>query len=205
LKSLSKACVVSIALDGEARQGKALIQLTFKHILSTLSPIYPWLSACTLLDLHVGDDEMTCDKDWKHAGAKCPCNALLHEKGILVFGTWVMPSVLRSHLLEAGHKSEHIQAVLNPDDKQDVMLAYTLLRDVWTLPELLSGPPGRIQARRALRMFGSMCYHLLVPYICVDLSLEDQLEHLSYVGHLALVLYAHENTCSDFLPTTLHI
>ncbi|KAN0137688.1 hypothetical protein V8E53_004513 [Lactarius tabidus] len=205
LKSLSKARVVCIALDGEARQGKALVQLTFKHILSTSSPIYTWLSACTLLNLHVGDNEMTCDKDWKHAGAKRPRNALLHEKGILVFGTWVTPSVLQSHLLEAGHKSEHIRAVLNPDDKQDVMLAYILLCDVWTLPELPSGPPGRIQARQALCIFGSMCYHLLVPYICVDLLLEDQLEHLSYAGHLALVLYAHEDTCSDFLPTALYI
>jgi hypothetical protein len=29
------------------------------------------------------------------------------------------------------------------------MLAYNLLHDVWALPELTSGPPGRIQARRA--------------------------------------------------------
>jgi hypothetical protein len=49
------------------------------------------------------------------------------------------------------------------------MLAYTLLHNVWTLPELPSGPPGHIQARKALCIFGSMCYHLLVPYICVDL------------------------------------
>jgi hypothetical protein len=54
-------------------------------------------------------------------------------------------------------------------------------------------------------IFGLMCYHILVPYICVDLSLEVQLEHLSYAGHLALVLYAHENACADFLPTTLYV
>ncbi|KAH9016179.1 hypothetical protein EDB85DRAFT_2156121 [Lactarius pseudohatsudake] len=145
LKALSNACVVCIASDGEARRGKALVQLTFKRTLLASSPIYPWLSACNLLDLHVGDDEMTCDKDWKHAGAKRPRNALLCEKGVLVYGTWITPTVLQSHLFAAGHKLDHIQAVLNPNDKQDVLLAFNLLRNVWTLPELSSGPPGRIQ------------------------------------------------------------
>jgi hypothetical protein len=97
-----------IASDGEAKQGKALVQLTFKHTLPVSSPIYPWLSACPLLDLHVGDNDITCDKDWKHVGAKRPHNALLHEKGVLVCGTWITPTVLRSHLLSAGHKSDHI-------------------------------------------------------------------------------------------------
>jgi hypothetical protein len=127
LKALSNAHVVCIASEGEAKRGKALVQLTFKHTLAASSPIYPWLSACTLLDLHVGDDEMTCDKDWKHVGAKRPRNALLREKGVLVYGTWITPTVLRSHLLEAGHKSDHIRAVLNPNDKQDVILAFNLL------------------------------------------------------------------------------
>jgi hypothetical protein len=120
LKALANlnTCVVCIASDGEAKRGKSLIQLTFKQMLSTSSPIYPWLSVCALLDLHVGDDEITCDKDWKHAGAKRPRTALLCEKGVLVHGTWITPAVLRSHLLEAGYKSDHIRAVLNPNDKQ---------------------------------------------------------------------------------------
>ena len=32
----------------------------------------------------------------------------------------------------------------------------------------------------------------------------EQLEHLSYAGHLALVLYVHENVCGNFLPTPLY-
>ncbi|KAH8995049.1 hypothetical protein EDB86DRAFT_2804872 [Lactarius hatsudake] len=197
--------VVSIASDGEARRGKALVQLTFKHALSPNSPIYPWLSSCALLDLHVGDDDLICDKDYKHTAAKRVRNALLREKGIFVYGTWITPAVLHTHLLDAGHKSDHVRAALNPNDKQDVALAYSLLRDIWSLPALTGGPPGRIQAREALRLLGSLCYHLLVPYICVDMGIEDQLEHLSYAGHLALVLYVHDNACGDFLPTALYI
>ncbi|KAH8992608.1 hypothetical protein EDB83DRAFT_2510001 [Lactarius deliciosus] len=205
VNTLSNARVVSIASDGEAKRGKALVLLTFKRKLSPSSPIYPWLSACALLDLHVGDDDITCDKDWKHAAAKRPHNALLREKGILVHGTWITPALLRSHLLEAGHKPQHVHAVLNPNDKQDVLLAYTLLRDIWSLPRLTSGAPGRIKARDSLRLFGSMCSHFLMPYICVDLSIGEQLEYLSYAAHLALVLYVHEKACNDFIPTALYV
>ena len=205
LRPQTRARVVSIASDGEARRGKALVQLTFKHTLRPSLPIYSWLSACVLLDLHVGKDDLVCDKDYKHTAAKWVRNALLREKGILVYGTWITPPVLRAHLLEAGYKSEHVRAALNPNDKQDVILAYSLLRDIWSLPALACGPPGRIQARKALRLLGSLCYHLLVPYICVDMSIEDQLEHLSYAGHLALILYVHDNACGDFLPTALYI
>ncbi|KAI9433400.1 hypothetical protein H4582DRAFT_1819930 [Lactarius indigo] len=204
-KALWNARVVSIASDGEAKRGKALVQLTFKRWLSSSSPIYPWLSGCALLDLHVGEDDVTCDKDWKHVAAKRPRNALLREKGLLVHGTWITPMLIQSHLLEAGHKSRHVRAVLNPNDKQDVLLAFTLLQDIWRLPRLTSGTPGRIKARDSLRVFGSMCYHFLMPYICVDLSIEDQLEYLSYAAHLALALYAHDNACSNFVPTALYI
>ncbi|KAH9040244.1 hypothetical protein EDB84DRAFT_1647330 [Lactarius hengduanensis] len=205
VNTLSNARVVSIASDGEAKRGKALVLLTFKRKLSPSSPIYPWLSACALLDLHVGDDDITCDKDWKHVAAKRPRNALLREKGILVHETWITPALLRSHLLEAGHKPQHVHAVLNPNDKQDVLLAYTLLRDIWSLPQLTSGAPGRIKARDSLRLLGSMCYHFLMPYICVDLSIGEQLEYLSYAAHLALVLYVHEKARNDFIPTALYV
>ncbi|KAH8976414.1 hypothetical protein EDB86DRAFT_2840993 [Lactarius hatsudake] len=205
VNTLSNARVVSIASDGEAKRGKALVLLTFKRKLSPSSPIYPWLSGCALLDLHVGDDDITCDKDWKHAAAKRPRNALLREKGILVHGTWITPALLRSHLLEAGHKPQHVHAVLNPNDKQDVLLAYTLLQDIWSLPRLTSGAPGCIKARDSLHLFGSMCSHFLMPYICVDLSIREQLEYLSYAAHLALVLYVHEKACNDFIPTALYV
>ncbi|KAH9001811.1 hypothetical protein EDB86DRAFT_3074579 [Lactarius hatsudake] len=173
--------------------------------LSPSSPIYPWLSACALLDLHVGDDDITCNKDWKHVVAKRPRNALLRKKGILVHETWITPALLWSHLLEAGHKPQHVHAVLNPNDKQDVLLAYTLLRDIWSLPQLTSGAPGRIKARDSLCLLGSMCYHFLMPYICVDLSIGEQLEYLSYAAHLALVLYVHEKARNDFIPTALYV
>jgi hypothetical protein len=78
--------------QGKVREGVKLVLLTFKGTLSPSSPIYPWLSACPLLDLHIGHDDITCDKDWKHIGAKQPCNALLHERASWNMGH-VSPSV----------------------------------------------------------------------------------------------------------------
>jgi hypothetical protein len=100
---------------------------------------------------------------------------------------------------------QHVSAVLNPNDKQDILLAYTLLCNIWSLPQLVSGSPGRIKTRDSLCLFGSMCYHFLMLYICVDLSIEDQLESLSYAAHLALVLYFHDKACNNFIPTALYI
>jgi hypothetical protein len=41
------------------------------------------------------------------------------------------------------------------------------------------------------------------PYLCVDLSLSEQLEHLSAAAHLALALYRMAG--KDFIPTNLYI
>lgn len=66
LQANTKLRIVSIASDGESRRGSAFILLTFKSPLSQNSPIYPILKPLKFLDLHVGDDDLTCDKDWKH-------------------------------------------------------------------------------------------------------------------------------------------
>ncbi|KAF8152208.1 hypothetical protein B0H34DRAFT_664334, partial [Crassisporium funariophilum] len=58
--------VVSLASDGETRRGTSLTLLTFKNKLSPDSPIYPILSPLRFMNFRVGDDDLTCDKDWKH-------------------------------------------------------------------------------------------------------------------------------------------
>ncbi|KAF8265196.1 hypothetical protein EI94DRAFT_1787602 [Lactarius quietus] len=330
---------------------------------------------CTLLDLHVGDDDITCDKDWKHTGAKRPRNALLREKGLLVHGIWITPAVLRSHLVmirstcqqatqnchdypEAHTWESHAEEDIEEEEavhtlvaaEDDSYLAYDEACKVhqlsprcwqegydrtskghvtrgreregsqWNLAEdscvlkmtnddktaivwcktsglMLDGSSGpwldvgqhslidvirsflgseavrfaqlkvtrfgkalrlpSVKTRKAYRiqvgstfggnvthlleagykpqhptrffgtsgvflgshlvhrvastpvnplhLFGSMCHHFLMPYICVDLSIEDQLEYLSYAAHLALVLYAHDKACNDFIPTALYV
>ncbi|KAJ7347779.1 hypothetical protein DFH08DRAFT_936589 [Mycena albidolilacea] len=103
----------------------------------------------------------------------------------------------------AGLSSQHIHAILNPDDKQDVKLAFDLLKDIWSLPPApADARPGFASAREAVRIIGSLFYHLLFPYVCVDLTLSEQLEHLSAATHLLLILYRDGQ--KDAIPTLLY-
>jgi len=62
---------ISITSDRESRHGKALVQLTFKKELEVSLPIYPTLSVLLLMNLKVGDDDVTADKDYKHIFKRC--------------------------------------------------------------------------------------------------------------------------------------
>jgi hypothetical protein len=48
-----------------------------------------------------------------------------------------------------------------------------------------------------------MLYYMIFPYLCVDLSLSEQVKHLSATAHLALALYKMAR--KDFIPTNLYI
>lgn len=202
-------CIVSLASDGETRRGAAFVLLTFKKTLPTASPIYPLLSPLPLLNLHVGDDDLTCDKDWKHV-IKRLRNLLLRDRGVLIDGSRITPAILQAHLRLGASSTEHVNAILNPEDLQDVKLAFDLLRDIWCLPPLSETPsvgeqpnPGYQKGREALRILGRLLYYIVYAYLCVDLSLSEQLEHLSAAAHLAFALYKLGG--KSFLPTMLYV
>ena len=109
------------------------------------------------------------------------------------------------HLQDSGLSNAHIDSVLYPTDKQDIVLVYRLLKDLWSLPP--ANPDLRTQpyteVREALRLYGQLSRYLIFPYICVELALSEQLEHLSTAMHLILALYVHDNAKSDFIPSVL--
>ena len=79
-----------------------------------------------------------------------------------------------------------------------------MLRDVWSLPD--SPPdalPGFIQARGSLKILGELFRHILIPYICVNLTLSEQLVHLSAAAHLLLALFTEDAT--KLMPMQLYI
>lgn len=75
--------------------------------------------------------------------------------------------------MKCGLSESHIHSVFTPDNEKDVGLAYNLLRDLWSLPpaESTDMRPLYIETREAIRTYGQLCYGLVAPYICVDLSL----------------------------------
>jgi hypothetical protein len=203
-KYMTHLRVVSVASDGETRRGSSLVMLTFKHKLPAHSVIYSLISPLHFMNLHVGDDDLTCDKDWKHVFKRFR-NLLLRARGIVVQGVRITPAILRSHLQSAGLSTAHLHMLFNPNDKQDVKLAFDMLKDIWSLPpapDLPTSTPGFVTAREALRTLGKFLYHTVFPYLCVDLTLSEQLEHLSAAAHLALVLYSQSS--KEFLPTLLY-
>lgn len=79
-----------------------------------------------------------------------------------------------------------------------------MLKDVWTLPRHAgSSRPGFSDAREALWILGKLLFHMVFPFLCVDLSLSEQLEHLSAAAHLTLVLYNLKGP--EFIPTNLFL
>ncbi|KAF8054223.1 hypothetical protein FPV67DRAFT_1763516 [Lyophyllum atratum] len=196
---------VCIASDGESRRGEALVRLTFKHVLSPESPIYPLLSPLPLMNLEVGDDDLTPDKDTKHIDKRAR-NLITRPKGLLVHGIHITPSIIRIHLLSNGMSTTRVDYLLNPNDKQDVKLAYDLLREIWMLPMApTTKSPGFQDSRRAIQTLGTFFHYLLNPYICVDLSLSEQLEYLSSAAHLLMALFAEGNAGTRLMPTQLYV
>ncbi|VDC04056.1 unnamed protein product [Peniophora sp. CBMAI 1063] len=189
--ALQRVRFISIDTDGEARWGAALVLMTFKGLLAHSSPLFELLSLLKLMDFHVGPDDITINKDPKHVCFKWPRHP---------------SSIIHHHLLDAGHTLTHVRSALNPADKQDVERAYGLEHDLWSLPP---APPKRgstyKEVREALHLLGDVCLHLVMPFICIDLSLSEQLEHLSSAAHLVLALYVHENAKSHFFPHPLVI
>ena len=203
LQDKTKLRIVSIASDGETRRGLAFIRLTFKSPLLQDSPIYSILKPLNLLNLHVGDDDLTCDKDWKHVFKRWR-NLLLRQCGVVVNGFRITPDIIKDQLKSAGLSTEHIRSLFNPDDQQDVKIAFDMLKDIWSLPHSSTNSRrGFLEAREALWVLGKLLYHMVFPYLCVDLSLSEQIEHLSAAAHLAIILYRLAG--KDFIPTHLYI
>lgn len=62
---------------------------------------------------------------------------------------------------------------------------------------------GYLEAQDALSTLGKLLHHMVFPYLCVDLSLLEQIEHLSAAAHLAMILYRLAG--KEFIPTNLYI
>ncbi|KAJ8518445.1 hypothetical protein ONZ45_g4480 [Pleurotus djamor] len=157
------------------------------------------------MNLEVGDNDVTADKDYKHVLKRCR-NLLLRGKGFTVHGVHVTQAKLRVHLRD--HQppltSTRIEYLLKPDDKQDVKTAYELLQTVWDIPPSSSTDPVVVSTRCAINTIGRMFRHLTFPYICVDMSLSEQLTHLSSAAHLLFAMLLEDKAGAALMPYQLY-
>lgn len=191
---------VCVASDGEAKRSNTLVIQTMCSKLSMDSPIYMLLRPLDFLNLLVGPDDITVDKDFKHI-IKHQWNLFMHAKGVEILGYCITPSILCTQLKSNGVSSHQLQSLLNPNDKQYVVLAHSLLREIWSLPPPSeSSDPAVALACRALNLYGEFIQHLMLPYVCIDQSLTEQLTHLSAAAHITFLLYHHNSASTHFMP-----
>lgn len=108
------------------------ISITLPHKLNPSSKLYELLSPLPLFNLRCGENDITCDFDWKHM-FKQFCNTLLCQKGIEIDNVSISTSVIKAHLILNGISSLMANVLLDPNDKQDVVLMVKLLHAITVL------------------------------------------------------------------------
>jgi hypothetical protein len=183
----------SIASDGDSRRRLATANLTLIREIAPDSELRSRIGDLALFNYLCGAYDVTADIDYKHL-LKRFRNTLLRLKCITLDGVVLTPQLLKRHLMTLGIKDERgINALLSPKDKQDVKLMFDLLSSIASLPPPPStDSPSVQQSRKVLRLLGCLYAHLLEAYTNVDLTLHQQLTHLSAAAHLVLAFYAKE-------------
>jgi len=57
----------------------------------------------------------------------------------------------------------------------------------------------------ALKLYSEFTQNLIMPYICVDLNLDEQLIHLSTAAHMAFYFYTNNGAKTSFMPNQSYV
>jgi hypothetical protein len=124
-------CITS---DGDSRRRRATCLLTLTDELGTSDPLRKQLGELRLFNYKCGRDQATGDIEYKHL-LKRLRNSLLRVSGCIINGCLINQEILRHHLLSTGLDKHCINAIVSPNDKQDVKLMYDLLSSITVLPQ----------------------------------------------------------------------
>ena len=190
--------VYNMGSDGDSRCLQARINITLLRKLDPSSLIYPLLSPLSLFNVSVGDDDITCNFDWKHVFKRFR-NTDLWIKGFSVDGVAITTSVIKAHLVKEGMSPSAADVLLAPNNQQDVILMVKLLHAIVLLsPSEYSGCPLHQSSQHVLYLVGRIYFNLLTTYLNVSLPLNEQLVRLSTAGHLMLAIYHTDK--GEFIP-----
>lgn len=182
-------CITS---DGDSRRRRATALITLTRTLDISDPLRQQLGNLRLFNFKCGFDDHTGDIEYKHL-LKRSRNSLIRSAGTTIDGNLINSSILRNHLPSTGMDTQRINAIVSPNDKQDVKLAYDLLSSIAVLlPAQDNDPPAVHNTRNSLRLLGEVYTHLLEAYTNINLDLHDQLQHLSSAAHLIMAIYSSD-------------
>ncbi|KIK97226.1 hypothetical protein PAXRUDRAFT_766452 [Paxillus rubicundulus Ve08.2h10] len=203
-----------IATDGDATRRKGGHKTFLHTTLPITSPLYGMLSNLPGLNLHTGNDLVTLDFDFKHVFKRF-CT-LIHSHAVMYLnnGQCINSFLLKRYLtMIDGIDEAATHKLLYPDDPQDVPHAVSLMRAVITLSQidpvkwaLNSDDPypnaDKITDFDALKIIRHILDNLLQPYTNVNLTISEQVIHLSCFAHL---LYAsYRNQRHRLMPNQLY-
>lgn len=190
-----------ITLDGDARRRRATAAITLIADLDPNDPIRKKLGELRLFNYKCGHDAVTSDIEYKHLFKRFR-SALIRAAGCQINGRLINQEILRRHLQSTGLDHNHIEVIISPSDKQDVKLMYDLLSAIAVLPDAIPADrPSIHNTRKALQLLGKFYAHLLEAYTNINLSLRQQLQHLSAAAHLILAIYSCDKGNSMPLQT----
>ncbi len=138
-------------------------------------------------------------------------NTLLRKDGFTINGVFINVQTLKKHLTSDNPdhgkgpilSQQTAEALLRPNDRQDVPLMLRLLCAISELPPPSeSDSPVVAASRRALVLLGKLYEHVLQPYTNVHLSSKEQLVHLAAASFILLELYSRDRT--RFIPVQLY-
>ncbi|KAJ7906531.1 hypothetical protein B0H13DRAFT_2333370 [Mycena leptocephala] len=186
--------------DGDNKRRNATILFTFIRELDRNGDLFKKSGDLPLFDYHCGEDDLIGNIDIKHI-LKRLRNTLIRILASTIDGVVLLQELIKQHLQrDSSHSSHHIDKVLNPNDRQNVKLMYDLLSAIAMLPEAKeTDTPTFKNTRRILRLLGCLYRHILEAYTNINLSLHEQLVHISAAMHLMLALYNKE--AGRFVPS----
>ncbi|KAJ7301276.1 hypothetical protein DFH08DRAFT_919133 [Mycena albidolilacea] len=182
-----------ISSDGDGKRRAATLLLTFIRELDRNGELFKKIGDLPLFDYHCGDNDITGNIDYKHV-CKRLRNSLIRQLASTIDGVVLTPQLIKQHLLrDSHHSAHHITGILNPNDRQNVKLMYDLLSSIAVLPTPKeTDSPVFKNNRRVLRLLGAFYRHILEAYTNIQLSLHEQLTHISAAMHLMMALYQKE-------------
>lgn len=209
-----KVRVYCIATDGDARRRQAIASLTLGRKPEHNSALCDELANLPLFNTLCGKDDVNACTDKKHNDKRCR-NTLLRRKGTTIAGVHITIDTIEQHLTHITPDNPFCRetpgvlspsaaaACLNPNDRQNVSLAFRLMSGIATLrTPLPCDSPNFALKRRVLNLLGTLYRLLLDPMTDTQMSLRGQLTNLGAASLVVLALYSANR--GDFMPTQLY-
>jgi hypothetical protein len=200
------------AADGDGRVRQAAGRIFGTHHARDFGELldYDELAELVLLDLECGYGALVLDVDFRHL-IKRLASVLRRAAGIRIGNVCISTSQLNVILRETDSTLTRADAnkLLSPHDKMNVRVSTALAGRISSAADYYADPSTPLPAtiiergrRQAVTVLGALYRAYCDAYFHPRLDLPDQLENLSFVGGLNLVLYRAGG--SEFCPVQLY-